>query len=50
MPQLFLEKLSIRQALNIIFKYINAISRLKYSVLEDDILTIDEFNKVVRHI
>ena len=46
MPQLFLEKLSIRQALNIIFKYINAISRLKYSVLEDDLLTIDEFNKV----
>ena len=45
MPQMFLQKMTVRQALNIMFKYINAISRLRYAS-ENDILTVDFFNQI----
>ena len=46
MPQMFFQKQTLRQVLNTIFKYINAISRLQYVDDGTDILTIDEFNKI----
>ncbi len=45
-PQMFIQKQSVRQILNTVFKYINAISRLKFTEFGKDILTIDEFNLV----
>jgi hypothetical protein len=48
MPQMFIQKQTVRQVLNTMFKYINAISRLNHIGFEDvDILSIDEFNKIV---
>lgn len=46
MPQMFFSNLSARQVLNTIFKYINAISRLKYVDGLEDTLTVDFFNKI----
>ncbi len=46
-PQLFIQKATMRQVLNSIFLYINAISRLKYQEVNLDLLSIDEFNKIV---
>lgn len=46
MPQMFFSNQSARQVLNIIFKYINAISRLVYVDGASDKLTVDFFNKV----
>jgi hypothetical protein len=46
MPQLFIQKQSVRQTLNTIFKYINAISRLRHVEDGRDTLTIDEFNAI----
>ena len=46
MPQMFFQKQTLRQVLNTLFKYINAISRLQYNESDYDILTIDEFNKI----
>ena len=47
MPQIFITQMTLRQTLNTLFKFINAIMRLEY--VEDglDTLTIDEFNKVI---
>jgi uncharacterized repeat protein (TIGR02543 family) len=47
MPQMFIQHQTVRQVLNTIFKYINAISRLKYIDDGADTLTIDKFNKIV---
>lgn len=45
MPQMFFHEQSARQVLNIMFKYINAISRLQHVDGVNDILTVDFFNK-----
>jgi len=46
MPQMFFRQQTARQVLNTMFKYINAISRLRYVNGSDDILTVDFFNKI----
>lgn len=46
MPQIFLTESTLKQALDICFKYINAISRLQYVEIGKDKLTVDDFNKV----
>lgn len=46
MPQMFIQKQTLRQTLNTMFKYINAISRLHYMSEGNDVLSIDEFNKI----
>ncbi|MCK9320214.1 hypothetical protein, partial [Methanoculleus sp.] len=46
MPQMFIQKQTLRQTLNTMFKYINAISRLHYMSESNDVLSIDEFNKI----
>ena len=45
MPQMFFKQQTARQVLNTMFKYINAISRLKYGT-QDDLLSVDFFNKI----
>lgn len=47
MPQMFLQKATMRQILNTIFSYVNAISRFYYNNEEIDTLSMDEFNKVI---
>ena len=47
MPQMFITQMTLRQTLNTLFKFINAIMRLEYVEDELDNLTIDEFNKVI---
>lgn len=47
MPQLYFSRQTLKQTLDIMFKYINAISRVEYLTNNLDKLTIDEFNKVV---
>lgn len=47
MPQLYFNHATLKQMLDIMFKYINAISRVEYLNNNLDKLTIDEFNKVV---
>ena len=47
MPQMFLQKATMRQILNTIFSYVNAISRFYYNSEEIDTLSMDEFNKVI---
>ena len=46
MPQMFFQKMTARQILNTIFKYINAISRLVFVEGDNDKLTVDFFNKL----
>lgn len=46
-PQMYFQKLTLRQALNTVFSYVNAISRLKKDNGNNiDKLTMDEFNKI----
>lgn len=45
MPQMFFKQQTARQVLNTMFKYINAISRLKYGT-QNDLLSVDFFNKI----
>jgi hypothetical protein len=47
MPQMFFMSQTARQVLNTMFKYINAISRLKHMDDSDDILAVDFFNKIL---
>lgn len=47
MPQIFITQMTLRQTLNTIFKFVNAIMRLEYVMDDYDTLTIDEFNKVI---
>lgn len=46
MPQMFFQKMTVRQVLNTMFKYVNAISRLRYQEGTLDILDADYFNKI----
>ena len=47
MPQLFLTMQTLKQTLDTMFKYINAISRVHFVSNDLDKLSIDEFNKIV---
>lgn len=47
MPQIFITQMTLRQTLNTLFKFINAIMRLEYIKDDFDTLTVDEFNKVI---
>jgi len=47
LPQMFLQKATMRQILNTMFSYINAISRFIYNSEDIDTLSMDEFNKVI---
>lgn len=47
MPQMFLQKATMRQILNTIFSYVNAISRFTYNEGNLDTLSMDEYNKIV---
>jgi hypothetical protein len=46
MPQMFFKQQTARQVLNTMFKYINAISRLKFFKSDNDLLSVDFFNKI----
>jgi hypothetical protein len=46
MPQMFFREQTARQVLNTMFKYINAISRLKFVQKNNDLLSVDFFNKI----
>jgi hypothetical protein len=46
MPQMFFKQQTARQVLNTMFKYINAISRLKITENIEDELSVDFFNKI----
>jgi hypothetical protein len=46
MPQMFFREQTARQVLNTMFKYINAISRLKFVQKDNDLLSVDFFNKI----
>lgn len=45
-PQTYVQKATLRQVLNLIFSYVNAISRLKHNGDNLDVLTMDEFDKI----
>lgn len=46
-PQTYIQKATLRQVLNSIFLYVNAISRLYNDEVNDiDLLSMDEFNKI----
>lgn len=45
MPQMFLQKATMRQILNTIFSYVNAISRFYHNNEDIDTLSMDEYNK-----
>lgn len=47
MPQLFLTMQTLKQTLDTMFKYINAISRVHFVANDLDKLSIDEFNKII---
>ena len=49
MPQIFITQMTLRQTLNTLFKFINAIMRLEYVKDNVDTLEIDEFNKGYRY-
>ncbi|MFA6662157.1 MAG: hypothetical protein WCS56_03900, partial [Bacilli bacterium] len=44
-PQTYIQNATLRQVLNLIFSYVNSISRLKHNDLGADILTFDEFDR-----
>jgi len=45
-PQIFIQKATLRQVLNSIFLYVNAISRVKWNDEDIDELTVDWFNQI----
>ena len=45
-PQIFVQKATLRQVLNSIFLYVNAISRVKWNSDDIDELTVDWFNQI----
>ncbi len=45
-PQTYVQNATLRQVLNLIFSYVNSISRLKHNNSGLDVLTMDEFDKI----